>query len=332
MSTHVAGIDADYNRAIREPLRAVEDVVHAQLHSSVKMVVDVSNHLFAAGGKRLRPSLVLLSAQACNPASGRARLIDVAASAELIHMATLMHDDVIDKADSRRGRSTANSRWGNHVSVLSGDYILARAFSLLSKNGDMKIMQVLSRATSAMVEGEIRQMEANGNTQELIAAYETIIRNKTAEFVSACCTIGAVVAEASKEYERALELFGENCGMAFQVTDDLLDLTGDPAKTGKPIGGDIREGKITMPVILTLQRASAEDAARIEEIIHGNAASAEEIKWIRRMAEETGALDGACTVAERYVEEAVHNLHLLPESESRTCLEELARGIVGRRS
>lgn len=312
-------------------IRRVEEVLHAELTSPVQIVAGVSRHILDAGGKRLRPSLVILCARACSASSDQDRIANVAASMELTHMATLVHDDVIDSAESRRGRKTANSSWGNHISILTGDFMLAKAVSLLAQDGDIRIIQALSRATIAMTEGEISQIEAQGDTRTAISSYLSIIRGKTAEFMSACCRIGAILASADEE-EEALAEYGLNLGLAFQITDDLLDLIGDPAQTGKPIGGDIREGKITMPIILTMEKASPPNQLKLESILHNDGVTSGDIEFVCSLAESTGAIEDTRQAAARYVEQAIGHLQTLPDSDARNSLHELAQYILDRKS
>ena len=315
---------------VEAELRRVEEVLHAELSSPVRTAASASSHILDAGGKRLRPSLVALSAHACQRSFDLDRLVKVAASAELIHMATLIHDDVVDGAEFRRGKLTANSFWGNQVSVLTGDYMLAKAFSLLAPESGTRIAQTLSDATIAMAEGEIAQIESRGDTQVSFAFYLSIIRDKTAEFMSACCRIGAIIASGSQSEEAAFADYGLELGLAFQITDDLLDLIGDPAQTGKPVGGDLREGKVTMPIILTLERASQSERAALENIIQADAVSSEEVGFVCKLAESTGAIEDARSAAADYIERAVEHLQTLPASEARDSLEELAWHILRR--
>lgn len=202
----------DFLKPIETELQHVEEVLHAELTSPVKTVFAVSRHILDAGGKRLRPSLVLLCARVCRPKEDLQRAIGIAACVELIHMATLMHDDVIDGAESRRGQKTANSFWGNQISVLAGDYMLAKATSLLGADGDAELIRILSQATISMTEGEIGQIEAKGDIGST-GDYISIIRNKTAEFMSACCRMGVVIGGGSAPVREALAQYGLNLGI-----------------------------------------------------------------------------------------------------------------------
>lgn len=316
------GIDAELAR--------VEALLQRELTSTVRTVMEVSRHILDAGGKRLRPSLVILSARACGGTPDVERVVAAAAGSELIHMATLVHDDVIDEAESRRGRATANSCWGNRVSILAGDYMLAKATSLFVKDVDVRIVHELARATTAMAEGEIAQIESQGDVALSQANYLNIIRAKTAEFMSACCRIGAIVGGGLSAEEDALGEYGLYLGIAFQITDDLLDLIGDPAITGKPVGGDLREGKITLPVILALERADSAGRTAVEAIIGKRDATTEDVSLARGIAESAGAVQEARRIAAEYVDRAKECLSVLPSSAAKNSLVDIADYILGR--
>ena len=317
-------------RLIESELKLVEETLYATLASPVGTIDAVTRHLVGAGGKRLRPSLVILSAYASDKPVDIDTMIKLAAGVELIHMATLVHDDVIDGAEIRRGRPTANTHWGNHVSVLTGDYMLAKSFFLLSGHGDMRIMQAVAQATIAMAEGEINQIEAVHDFRTQTDQYISTIKNKTAEFMSACCRIGTILASTPNEIENALADYGLNLGIAFQITDDILDLAGDPARTGKPIGGDLREGKLTLPVIITMMRASSTDRIAIEKILSDSNNSMEDVEFVLRLAQQLGAIEEASLVASDFIKTAVSSLQQLPASDARDSLEQLAHNILHR--
>lgn len=328
--TENGGYKLEFLQAINSELSQVESVIVDKLKSDVHTVTDVSSYILKAGGKRLRPSLVILSAMACGHDGDTARLINIASAAEMIHMATLMHDDVIDSAESRRGFATANSQWGNQVSVLTGDYVVAKAFWMLANYGNEAMMRALAASTIAMAEGELMQIEAKGDIDCLTSSYFPIIEGKTAEFMSVCCRIGAIGASASKACEDTLASYGRNLGIAFQITDDILDMVGDPLVIGKPVGGDIREGKVTLPVILTLERIDQSGRLVIEEIINKDDADDAEIDYIRQTAESTGAVDSSRETAARYILQAVGVLDALPDSTFKTSLRDLAEYILSR--
>lgn len=316
---------------IENELQQVEDFLSSELLSNVGTITTVSSHIIKAGGKRLRPSLVILATRACGE-SDHERLINIATCTEIAHMATLVHDDVIDEADSRRGQVTANARWGNQISVLSGDYMLAKVFSILASDGDPKIMRALAQATVAMTEGEIRQIEAHGDTGAQIVQYLSIIRDKTAMFMSSCCRLGAILGGGDERSEDALAKYGLELGMAFQITDDLLDLIGDSKETGKPIGGDIREGKITMPLIFALEKANLAEREAIEKIVAKGTIDSDDLEFVRGLVEKTGAVEETRDAAARFVLQSVEALDILPNTEGKEALVELAKHTLWRRS
>lgn len=318
-------------KLIENDIRSVEEILSSDLLASVKTAAQVSREVVGAGGKRLRASLVILSTNCVGKAFDRDRLLRIAACAEIAHMATLLHDDVVDEAETRRGRATANVQWGNQVSVLSGDYMVARVFSILAEDGDPAVMRTLSDATVAMAEGELRQLEFKGDLPAQIEGYPALIRDKTAMFMSACCKLGSVLAKSDSATADHLSRFGLDFGMAFQITDDLLDLIGDPAQTGKPVGGDIREGKVTLPLIYALERADSSESTEVERILCGGSPTASEVEFARELAERTGAIERTWDSARQFIKSANGVLMNLPKSDARDCLEDLAESILGRK-
>lgn len=241
---------------VRPDLQAVEDELQQAAASTVHEVGAVGRHVLLAGGKRFRPACVALSSRAISEHVDARRLVAVATAMELVHTATLVHDDVVDNTHVRRGVATANAVFGNGVAVLTGDYLLAKAVSMLASETNMRLIHTLADVTVQMSEGEVLQMVASGDPNLTDEAYFELIRKKTAEFIAGCCRCGAILADASSEEEEALSHYGLNIGMAFQITDDLLDYTGDPALTGKPVGNDLREGRATLPLLLGLRNTS----------------------------------------------------------------------------
>ncbi len=250
---------AVFHEYIRPDLDAVEARLDGAIGSDVRTVSTLTNHILRAGGKRLRPAMVALSARAHQPDIGHARIATIGAAVELIHMASLVHDDVVDDTATRRGKPTANSLFGNSVAVISGDYILARAMRMLADDGDVRLLRILADITMTMSEGEVMEIAVAGRHDLPMAEYLEILRKKTAVFLEGCCRCGAVIAEADERTESALAQYGNRLGMAFQLADDLLDYIGDPAVTGKPRGSDLRDGRATMPFLLALQEASPAD-------------------------------------------------------------------------
>jgi len=237
-----------------DDLKEVNALILRAMESPVALIPQLASHIIAAGGKRLRPMLTLAAARMCGYTG--ARHIGLAACVEFIHTATLLHDDVVDESELRRGAESANAIWGNEASVLVGDFLFSRSFELMVADGSLPILAVLSQASSVIAEGEVMQLTTNNNVETSETAYQDVICSKTAKLFSAACRIGALVAERPKVEEEALEAYGMNLGITFQLIDDVLDYSASQAKLGKTIGDDFREGKITLPVILAFRRGS----------------------------------------------------------------------------
>ncbi len=237
---------------VADDLREVNRLIVDRMHSPVGLIPQLAGHIVAAGGKRLRPVLTLASAQLCGY-QGR-RHLTLAACVEFIHTATLLHDDVVDQSDLRRGLSTANAVWGNQPSVLVGDFLFSRAFQLMVADGSIEVLKILSDASAVIAEGEVQQLLTANDTATGEDDYFSVIGAKTAALFAAACRIGAVVAERPEAEKRALEAYGRNFGIAFQLVDDILDFSAHQAELGKTVGDDFREGKITLPVIFAYQR------------------------------------------------------------------------------
>ena len=244
---------------VADDMRAVNELVVRRMHSPVAMIPQLAGHIVAAGGKRLRPLLTLASARMCGYA-GR-RHIALAACVEFIHTATLLHDDVVDESDLRRGLASANAVWGNKASVLVGDFLLSRSFELMVEDGSLSVLSILSRASTLIAEGEVLQLTTQNDTETGETQYLEVIKAKTAQLFAAACRIGAIIAARPKVEEDALETFGMNLGTAFQLTDDVLDYSAKQMALGKTVGDDFREGKITLPVILAFRRGDEAERA-----------------------------------------------------------------------
>jgi octaprenyl-diphosphate synthase len=247
-SPSIAALDA----LTSEDLKEVNALILRAMESPVTLIPQLASHIIAAGGKRLRPMLTLAAARMCGYAGERH--IGLAACVEFIHTATLLHDDVVDESALRRGAESANAIWGNEASVLVGDFLFSRSFELMVADGSLPVLAVLSQASSVIAEGEVLQLTTNNDVETSETAYQEVIRSKTAKLFSAACRIGALVAERPKVEEEALEAYGMNLGITFQLIDDVLDYSASQAKLGKTIGDDFREGKITLPVILAFRR------------------------------------------------------------------------------
>ena len=267
---------------VHDDLVEVEGLLGDEIRSDVKAAYAISGHTLSAGGKRLRPALVVLAAHAVRQLFSAHTVFASAAAAELIHMASLIHDDVVDGSEERRGRPTANAQFGNQISVLVGDYLLAKSIYLAAREGNIDVICVFSKVTVGLSEGEVLQITAKGDVDTSEETYLTIIQKKTAGFIAGCCEVGAMLAGAAPEQVDALTRYGLNCGLAFQIADDLLDYTGDPHKTGKPQCGDLREGKMTLPLILTLRDVSEAERAHLLHILQEpEALSDDEIADVR---------------------------------------------------
>lgn len=250
---------------VRDDLKRVEEEIELESSGSVAAVGAISSHMYAAGGKRLRPTLLLLSARLTGDATPEA--IRLAAVMEMVHTATLIHDDVIDMADKRRGRPSANAIWGNHVSVLAGDWLYMQAFQIALKMRHFEILDILHQLTQMMVEGELLQLERIGKIDISEADYMELVDRKTATLFSTCTRLGALIAQAPPATVMQMGEFGWNLGMAFQLTDDILDFTSRETILGKPVGNDLQEGKVTLPLIYALADANREDARAVEMVV-----------------------------------------------------------------
>lgn len=245
---------------IQDDLVAVEQELYTIIQSPVELVNDISTHLVQAGGKRLRPALYLLCARGGNPR--QEELLPMAVAIELIHMATLVHDDVIDNATTRRGRQTANARWDNHSSVLTGDYLFAKAFSAIALGAEKKMLKILTDVICSMCEGEIVQLRESFNPDQDEADYRLRVSQKTADFIAASCELGAMSGGLDEGDTAQVREYGYAIGMAFQITDDILDITASAEQLGKPVGNDLRQGIVTLPVIYALKNSPHRDELR----------------------------------------------------------------------
>ncbi|MFO0996126.1 MAG: polyprenyl synthetase family protein [Alphaproteobacteria bacterium] len=253
-----AGLDR-LNALVADDLRKVNEVILRRMHSPIALIPQLAGHIIAAGGKRLRPMLTLAAARMCGHAGERH--IPLAACVEFIHTATLLHDDVVDESGLRRGLATANALWGNKASVLVGDFLFSRAFQLMVEDGSLSVLDILSRASAIIAEGEVAQLATANDTATSEQAYLEVIQAKTAALFAAACRIGAVVADRPKMEEDALHSYGLNLGIAFQLVDDVLDYSAAQATLGKTVGDDFHDGKITLPVILAFRRGDETERA-----------------------------------------------------------------------
>jgi octaprenyl-diphosphate synthase len=313
-------------RAIAEEMRAVDEVIRTRLHSEVPLVRQVSEHIIGSGGKRLRPALVILAAGACGY-SGSAHY-QLAAVVEFIHTATLLHDDVVDESDLRRGKATANALFGNPASVLVGDFLYSRAFQMMVELKDMRVMEVLANATNVIAEGEVLQLLNCHDPDVTESDYLRVIRYKTAKLFEAAGRLGAIVSRASREVEDGLTRYGMHLGTAFQLIDDVLDYSGDHEQTGKNLGDDLAEGKPTLPIIHAMKHGSPAQSAIIRAAI--GRGGLEEFTPVLATIRDTGALDYARALADAESKRAMAALEALPRSPYWDSLLQLAAFAVTR--
>lgn len=316
----IRGIE-ELGALVAEDLAKVNQTVLDRMHSPVALIPQLAGHIVAAGGKRLRPMLTLAAARLCGHRGERH--VKLAACVEFIHTATLLHDDVVDASDLRRGLASANAVWGNKPSVLVGDFLFSRAFELMVEDGSLAVLAILSRASSVIAEGEVLQLITANDTDTTEDAYLEVIRAKTAALFAAACRIGAVVAERPKGEEEALESYGLNLGIAFQLIDDMLDYSARQANLGKTIGDDFREGKITLPVILAFRRGDAEERAFWRRTVERLEIGDDDLGHALALMEKHGSLHDTVLRARHYGAIARDALGIFPDGPIKTALDEV---------
>jgi octaprenyl-diphosphate synthase len=317
---------------VREDLALVEQEITSQNAAAIQPASEISRYLSEGGGKRLRPALLLLAAGASGYRGASA--IRLGAVVELIHSATLIHDDVIDGANTRRGRPSANARWGNHMSVLAGDWLYMQSFEMALRERNFTILDILIDITQNMVEGELLQLTLLGRMDLSETEATELAYRKTACLFSGCARLGAVLGRQSKNIEDALAEYGRNAGLAFQLVDDLLDFTASHEQLGKPVLSDLKEGKVTLPLIFALEAQAAAQTANadggnkygasggwlVATVLEERGFSSVRPEQITRLVRETGALERASRLAREYVSRAKASLSELPDSEYRRAL------------
>jgi len=305
---------------VKADLIKLEAELISVIHSPEKLITDMSKHLVEAGGKRLRPALYFMCAQ--NKVCDGEKLMTVAVAIELIHMATLVHDDVIDNSAIRRGRPTANSCWGNHSSVLIGDYLFAKAFSLVATKVSNQMLKVLTDVICSMCEGEINQNRSTFNADQVEQDYLGRIAQKTADFIAASCELGALAANLSEKEVQDFREYGYCLGMAFQITDDILDITASSEQLGKPVGNDLRQGIVTLPVIYALENSV--HSAELREIVKNPNMSEETIKRGLAIIHETEAIEYSYSRVAGYLKKARNIIPTSVDAESREAFTAVA--------
>lgn len=315
-------------RLVAHDMNSVNSVILDRMQSDVPLIPELAGHLIAGGGKRMRPMLTLACARLLDYPGTRHHKL--AAAVEFIHTATLLHDDVVDGSNLRRGRRTANIIWGNPASVLVGDFLFSRSFELMVEDGSLKVLRILSNASAVIAEGEVNQLTAQRQVNTTAERYLDIIGAKTAALFAAACRIAAVVAERPEAEELALDAYGRNLGIAFQLVDDAIDYSSDEATMGKGVGDDFRDGKVTLPVILAHARGSAEDKTFWRDAMMGHRISDADLVHATRLLQQTGALDDALAQARHYAQRAVDALGGFSSGAAKAALTEAAAFAVAR--
>lgn len=315
-----------FQEAVAPDLEKVNELIIKQLHSEVELVENIGHYIVNAGGKRLRPILVLLTANCFG--LNNLKHIELAAVIEFIHTATLLHDDVVDTSELRRGRTTANAEFGNAPSVLVGDFLYSRAFQMLVHLGDMDIMKILSDTTNIISEGEVQQLVNAKNPDVSEHDYRTVIHKKTAALFEAACATGAILGAATEKQQQAAWDFGHHLGMAFQLIDDALDYEGDAQELGKNVGDDLAEGKPTLPLIFAMDNGTNAQRSVIKQaIVDGGLSQLDEVIHIVQTA---GGLQYTRKCAEQHAEQARSALAQLPENAFREAMTGLAEFSIKR--
>ena len=313
---------------IRDDLREVEREFARHVQSQVALIPTIGDYIRNGGGKRIRPAVLLMAARMAGYTGERAVLY--ASVLEFIHTATLVHDDIIDESQLRRGRQAVHTRWGNHVTVLFGDFLYLKSMSLALSQDDLAIIRLLCDVTLRIVEGEIYQLTKNGDADLTEAEHFEIVQSKTAYLFAGCARIGGMLGPITRDQQEALWQYGLNIGMAFQIVDDLLDFTGEEVALGKPVGGDLREGKLTLPVIHMRDRGGPRAGALLRKVVEAREVSLDEWHEIRALLAQTRSIEYSSRVASDYVERAKKTLYSFPSSDARDALMFLPDYVVSR--
>ena len=309
-------------RLIEEDLKTLESSIQELIATRVSFIKEIVNYIIKSGGKRVRPILVILTAKLCGYKNEKH--ISYAAIIEFIHTATLLHDDVVDNAQTRRGSSTANIVWGNEPSVLVGDFLYSKSFELMAEDGNHEILKTISKATTALSEGEILELLKTSDIDTREEEYFEIIGNKTAVLFSAACEIGAILGNMDKEKRLSLRNFGYNLGIAFQLTDDMLDYISCDNILGKHVGTDLKEGKVTLPLIHTLKLTNEKEKTSIKKVLDKNKVTIKDFERVRNIILKYGGIDYTSTIAKQYIDTAKKFLNIFQTSPYKNALLSLA--------
>jgi octaprenyl-diphosphate synthase len=319
----------DVLKEYQSDMERMEHRIHESLGTDVPLIQQVSKYILGAGGKRFRPLLLLLSARLCGYREHNAEYL-LGSVVEYIHTASLLHDDVVDEASVRRGRSSANSLWGNQASILVGDYLYSKALYHAVRIQNQRIMDVLSETTTTMSEGEVLQLTQIQNADLTEAEYFRLVECKTGVLISAACRLGAIISKAPLSQEDALTAYGKKLGLAFQITDDTLDYAADQKQLGKVLGKDLDEGKVTLPLIYLMRKANAGEKDNLRNILEADVVSENDLTYTLGLMTKHGAVDEALVVAQSLSNDAKAALIIFPNSMPRRALMALADFVVQR--
>jgi octaprenyl-diphosphate synthase len=308
--------------SVENRLLLVEEKIKIKLSSDVELVQKMTDYHIDTGGKRLRALLTLGSAKLCNYSKGT-RDINLAACVELIHSATLMHDDVIDNGTIRRGKKTLNEIWDNHSSVLVGDYLLSRCFEMMVEDGNLEVLKLLSSTSSKIAQGEVLQLQHQGEVDMLEETYLKIISAKTAELFAASTRVGAIVSDKNNKEKEALEFYGRNLGLTFQIADDTLDYNSELKMFGKKIGKDFYEGKVTLPIILLFQKANIEEKEKLKDIFLKDTRDEKDLNYSLSLIKRYNVINACYQKAQHYINLASNSLSVFNDCEEKNILENL---------
>lgn len=313
---------------VADDMNSVNGVILDRMQSRIPLIPELAGHLIAGGGKRMRPMLTIASARLLGYMGTRHHKLS--AAVEFIHTATLLHDDVVDNSGMRRGRRTANIIWGNSASVLVGDFLFSRAFELMVEDGSLKVLKILSNASAVIAEGEVNQLTAQRRIDTAEEHYLEIIGAKTAALFAAACRIAAVVAERDEAQELALDAYGRNLGIAFQLVDDAIDYASDEQTMGKDAGDDFRDGKVTLPVILAYARGNEEQRAFWRQAIAGHRVSDEDLAHATQLLRDSGAIADTLARARHYGQRAIDALGMFANGQAKAALTEAVEFAIAR--
>ena len=313
---------SDLKNSVEEKLVLVEEKIKSKLSSKVSLVDEMTSYHLRTGGKRLRALLTLGAAKICGYSKG-SRDVNLAACVELIHSATLMHDDVIDNSEIRRGKKTLNSIWGNQSSILVGDYLLSRCFEMMVEDGNLEILKLLSSTSAEISQGEVLQLQHKGEIDMLEETYLKIITAKTASLFAAATKVGSILSNRESKIKEALEFYGKNLGLTFQIADDTLDYNSELKFFGKKIGNDFYEGKVTLPIILLYQKSDPNEKSELKKIFEKNERNEEELKKVLMMIKNYNIISDCYKKAEFFINLASNSLSIFDESKEKEILKNL---------